>query len=95
MLIQSITSSPRSRLHKHRERPQHYFLTWITSPYVVFYNGSETILRDESTSSYERLAMVLRLILFINILILGLPSEATMKAEAPGAGMQEHGHRDA
>jgi enterochelin esterase-like enzyme len=49
----------------------------------VFYNCFETILRDESTSSYERLAMVLRLILFVNLLILRVPSEATMKAEAP------------
>jgi hypothetical protein len=49
----------------------------------VFDNHSETILRDESTSLHERLAMVLRLILFINLLILGVPSEATLKAEAP------------
>jgi hypothetical protein len=39
--------------------------------------------------------MVLRLILSINLLILGVPSEATLKAWGPGAGMQEHGHRDA
>jgi enterochelin esterase-like enzyme len=35
------------------------------------------------TSLHRRLTMVLRLTLFINLLILGIPGEATLKAEAP------------
>jgi len=39
--------------------------------------------------------MVLRFTLSITLLILGLPSDATLKAETPGAGVQKHSHRDA
>ena len=40
-------------------------------------------MRDVSTSLHERFAMVLRFTLSITLLILGLPNEATLKAETP------------
>ena len=49
------------------------FLYWVQG-------GSGRCIRPVSI---DRLTMILRLTLLINLLILGVPSEATLKAETP------------
>jgi enterochelin esterase-like enzyme len=55
----------------------------MTEPYVVFYVLPETGWRDEPAKFHERFSMILRFALFINLLILGGPSGAWLKAETP------------
>jgi len=51
--------------------------------YVVFYNHSRRLYDTYQTSLHERFAMVLHFTLSITLLMLGLPDEATLKAETP------------